>query len=1069
MNHKPIQIIIYILPIIISFPVSFHFYVDDYIVSISNTNKPNTREYTAGTVYERTFNLEFRHFGPFNANYGDVFHFLLYNQKEECLYGLGGYFKINGYYISTNSDNSDNSLFQCLNCTHENQCKGTHDPENTKNYRIIGTGDLNDIEFHYLYTISMPSNFQDLLNRRDVNLGNNIEGNADKFTVNLMLGEEININLYRYFNIVIPNYFIECFNDTTVLGDFNEIIFPVYDDIKIIDGDNLIGSIIDIGNGKKNYNITYKSNPSKINGYIETFEYYSYKSLNVEEYRSSNIGKVKIIVCMINCTECPIDGNELTCSKCNTTYYLSEKECVYECEEQVFLKEPYGYNQKKCITKEECYQKGYKIEISDEIPYECIQNCKTDYYNSYDGKECVKCNLENQYINGKSCDDHCYSDFLYLNDGTNICSKICDINFFKSENEISQYICIETCPDHHPYHIKSFNQKECLKECPDIYYNNEETKECLTYEECIDMGFYVNKKKNCTRTCLGTCEYLDDSINQCECTKEEISNILPMELLEIGKIINGKGFYAEVYDTKNIPEFNDNTSSLNISNCEKILRENNNISEEEKLYIVKYDYENEDYLSLNYEIYYNNQKLELLDCSNTEFTVNFKTNDDINIELHQVFFENGIDLFNSDDKFFTDICTVPNIKNNSDITLKDRQKYFYLLEKYNLDESNCRYNNFNSENKRIYFNCFQNNNINNIKQTHRNNHLFQKSRNWFENFLYKNNYNNIMVFKCFNLFSNLKDNLFNLGFWFMLSIFCCQIIAIIYYFCREKVRFNKNLSKIFKHIDKEIPRLNHFKKAKFERYYSSNYRIDINEDTRFDNAFILDKSIYDYKKIFFVPYNIALYYSEKKLCKDFSIIYKMKNLLLSIYNHIYIFELLNVKLSKFLFDISILFLINAFCFNDNVVSIKFMNGKIPLKIQFKKTIISVVVNTFLNYFFFKFFNFSILNLIINENNFSRIFYFNVFKRLIKKIKCKIFYFHFIQLIFTILIWIYLTLYCFVYNNTQWDWFKQAWISYFEKFIINFFFLLFVSILRIISLQKKIKWCYNIYLYLISEY
>jgi hypothetical protein len=326
-----------------------------------------------------------------------------------------------------------------------------------------------------------------------------------------------------------------------------------------------------------------------------------------------------------------------------------------------------------------------------------------------------------------------------------------------------------------------------------------------------------------------------------------------------------------------------------------------------------------------------------------------------------------------------------------------------------------------------------------------------------------------MVFKCLNLFSNLKDNLFNLGFWFMLSIFCCQIIAIIYYFCREKVRFNKNLSKIFKHIDKEIPRLNHFKKTKFERYYSSNYRININEDTRFDNAFILDKSIYDYKKIFFVPYNIALYYSEKKLCKDFSIIYKMKNLLLSIYNHIYIFELLNVKLSKFLFDISILFLINAFCFNDNVVSIKFMNGKIPLKLQFKKTIISLVVNTFLNYFFFKFFNFSIVNLIINENNFSLIFYFNVFKRLIKKIKCKIFYFHFIQLIFTILIWIYLTLYCFVYYNTQWDWFKQAWISYFEKYIINFFFLLFVSILRIISLQKKIKWCYNIYLYLISEY
>ena len=73
------------------------------------------------------------------------------------------------------------------------------------------------------------------------------------------------------------------------------------------------------------------------------------------------------------------------------------------------------------------------------------------------------------------------------------------------------------------------------------------------------------------------------------------------------------------------------------------------------------------------------------------------------------------------------------------------------------------------------------------------------------------------------------------------------------------------------------------------------------------------------------------------------------------------------------------------------------------------------------------------------------------------------------MIFTLLLWIYLTLYCFAYNNTQWDWFKQAWFSYIEVYILEFLFLLFISILRIIGLRHKIKYCYNTYLYLIWKF
>ena len=1080
MNPLLFPIIILLLKLIIPFPVSFHLYADDYIVTIKNKNQPDSTSFTIPDVSSlKEWFRGLRKYGPFEANYGDEFQVILYNQATGCLYGLGGYMEVDGYQVSTNSD-TNLMYFTCTNCTvpRDTSCPGNNKIQDSEGYRIIGDGDDNGIENYYEYIITIPPSLSHILEVRNETVNYVIQYDADNITIEFLLGEEKMIELSTYIKMIVNNYFLSDFDDKVILGDKANIQYELFDQIELYDEQNLIGLLTDVSSvssGKKNYNVTYKSNSNKIEGYIESFQYYSNKTLveNENYVKSSYNGTITLKVCMLNCTNCPIVGDELVCYKCNTSYYLSKKQCVYECEGQVFLRESYVDNSKLCITKDKCNEKGYKVEMSDNLPRECIQQCNVNYpYTSKDNTECVKCNKQGEYINGDICDTHCQSDndYKYLNNGTNICSKTCDMNYHLSENEIFERVCVDKCEGDYPYHIQYSDPDECVKECPDPYYTLEEKKECLTEEDCIGIGYYGNKKKKCTKTCLGTCEYLDDKIDECECTKEEISNILPEELLDVGKIIKGIGFYAEVYDSKEIPELNDKTSSLNISNCEKILREKNKIPDDEKLYIVKYDYENEDYLSFDYEIYYNNKKLNLSYCKDIELTTNIKISDDVNVELHSQFSENGIDLFNAKDNFFTDICTVSNIKNNSDITLKDRQKYFYLLEKYNLDESNCNYNSYNSTNKRISFDCNQNNDINTIKSTDRDNIVFpEKKRNWFENFLFKKNYNNILVFKCFNLFSNLKKNIFNLGFWFMLSVFLCQIISILFYFLKEKMRFNRNLEKIFKYIDNKIPKLDNYKKSKFERFYSKQYRVDTNEDSRFDNAFIVDKSIYDYKKIFFVPYNIALYYSEKKLCKDFCIIYKMKNIFLSIFNHISIFDLLNVNLSNILLHISVLFSINAFSINDDVVSNKFMTGKIPFKVHFKKWNISILFNSLICYFLLRLFNFSIVNLIINENNFSHFFYFEIFKSLYKKVKCKIFFFHFTQMIFTLLLWIYLTLYCFAYNNTQWDWFKQAWFSYIEVYILEFLFLLFISILRIIGLRHKIKYCYNTYLYLIWKF
>ena len=212
------QMIIILIIKTLSFPVYFHLYADDYIISIQNLNpKYSNIKYEILKSQEK-WKKGIRHFGPFFADYGDQFEVILFNVEHLCLYGIGGYMDVDGYKISTNSD-KDLSLWKCRNCTNQNECNGTHNNLDAEGYRIFGFGDKNDIQFNYSFIIYIPQNFEEIKQKLDEKFDYEIQYTSDNFTEELFLGEEREICLSKHINMLLINHFLVSIGNSNTLGN----------------------------------------------------------------------------------------------------------------------------------------------------------------------------------------------------------------------------------------------------------------------------------------------------------------------------------------------------------------------------------------------------------------------------------------------------------------------------------------------------------------------------------------------------------------------------------------------------------------------------------------------------------------------------------------------------------------------------------------------------------------------------------------------------------------------------------------------------------------------------------
>ena len=156
-----------------------------------------------------------------------------------------------------------------------------------------------------------------------------------------------------------------------------------------------------------------------------------------------------------------------------------------------------------------------------------------------------------------------------------------------------------------------------------------------------------------------------------------------------------------------ISDLSINMPLINFQNCYKKIQEFYNITQE--LIIAIVDHLEQNNPNTSYSIYHpiSGEKLDAATiCKNETISVieNLSINkDDPEYELKMSLINQKINIYNSDDLFFNDICFYFNNSKKRDIALSDRIKYLY--QNTNKCDNGCKQIDFNLKTQQAQCDC----------------------------------------------------------------------------------------------------------------------------------------------------------------------------------------------------------------------------------------------------------------------------------------------------------------------------------------------------------------------------
>jgi len=560
--------------------------------------------------------------------------------------------------------------------------------------------------------------------------------------------------------------------------------------------------------------------------------------------------------CDSSCSSCS-GGTYSDCITCNTGYYLnSNNQCIFQC----------GENCKSCNTEDinECYScnDGYGLKdnkcVSSDTEYEGY------YYDEVLG----------QYL---QCDSSCNTCYGVTEDNCLTCSN--------SEYVILEGKCYSKDAEVEGYYYNSTTSsfKKCYKTCKTC--NGSSSDNCLS---CYDNYYLYNNQ----------CNYYTGNI---EDYYNDVNTLLAIVISQLSEysnntILYGDNYTVEIYNTSDesiyISESNSNVSTVDLGDCEYILKSAYEIEDNETLTIILVQYlqEGESVYSIDYYVYYDNEQLDLSLCNSVNITTSsplIVSNDDYN--LIQSISSYGYDPFDTSDQFYNDICSLYSSSNSTDVTIEDRKSDFYL--NLSLCEENCVYSSYNTTTNKVSCDCSYNttnttSKIEDLSLSNIKNFVKNAVSEGFKNVV-KNS--NIFVVKCYKKLFCKDGILYNYGSWIMLIfIFINIILAIIF----SKNGITPLLSHINRYLTKYENRENNnsnppYKNNKDSKNNVYEYSYDIEEKesnihiNKNNNDIISNSSSYNHNSDNFSITNTnntnENYDSESSDYDKYSIKFKLKN------------------------------------------------------------------------------------------------------------------------------------------------------------------------------------------------
>ena len=536
----------------------------------------------------------------------------------------------------------------------------------------------------------------------------------------------------------------------------------------------------------------------------------------------------------------------------------------------------------------------------------------------------------------------------------------------------------------------------------------------------------------------------------------------------------------------------ENISTIDLGECENILKKQYNIDENETLLIFKIDYFLEGLKTpfIKYEIFHPKTKesLDMKYCK--DYTI--KMNIPVTIDEDEVF------KYDPSSDYYNDKCFLYTSEHGTDMTLYDRKNEFNK-NNMSLCTIGCEFDGYNSKTKKAICECQVESNITLS--------LFLQSIINNENIIHKfidiKETANLGVIECYKLLFKKEGLIKNIGSYILIFIILIFIVScFIFYFkdseyirntianvikinkenCKIKKNFNgkKTIKKkniINDNLDsKKFKKRKKAKKAKKKKKTKKKSNLEASEEPM--NNVLNNQKLFENKNMMitdnyynenqnnnisqkFTDYELNSMIYKKALINDkrtyvlyyFSLL-RTKHLIIFCFYPINDYNSKVIKVILFFFSFALYYIINALFFNDSTMHKIYENfGIYNIIYQINKISYSLIISSAIIEII-KYFSLSQKNIIMikNEEDIE-----NLDKIGENELKCiykKIFIFYFISFLFLFFFWFYIGCFCAVYINTQIFLIKDTLISFGMSLLYPIFINLIPGILRIPALKNN---------------
>ena len=702
--------------------------------------------------------------------------------------------------------------------------------------------------------------------------------------------------------------------------------------------------------------------------------------------------------------------------------------------------------------------------------------------------------FEIKLFNYTNCNENC-SYYYYFNDSNSLNIYYCTNNY--------------SCPREYPILLK--DKRQCIK-------NN--------IRNIIQEIFSYEKNETNERDTEEEIKYYDKII-------EQIESIFTSENYDTSNLDNGKDetiktekmtiTFTTTQNQKN--NINNNITTIELGECETLLKKYYNISDDELLYIKKIDV-NQEGMKISkteYDVY-----SKLSGASFINLNLSVCKNSKISLSVPIIITEN-IDILNSSSGYYNDICYTAKSDSGTDISLNDRKNEFIKGNKTVCQEG-CIFVEYNYNTQKANCSCKVKGSSSSIANMNIN------INKLYENFINTKNLMNFKLMICYKILFSKNGIIYNILFFSIIPIIIFHLLTIIIFYKFQKFLINEKINDIsygiqnldlVKENDKkeikknkkkkkkkktirkntkiinqniintinnienniQIPALNdNYDKLKLEEIQNlpikkrktivhkeeneekmkkkSSIISMINENIKNEEIITKCKKIMEYndEEINTLDYELALKYDKRTYCQYYTSLLKTK--------HIFIYTFYNnndynskiIKYDLFFINFAIFYTVNALFFNDDTMHKIYVDqGSYNFIYQLPQIICSSLISGVLNALF-KF-------LALSQSNILNLKKIKVKSDLDKKIndlnnklEIKWISFFIISFILLLFFWYYLSAFGAIYRYTQIHLIKDTLISFGLSLIYPFGIYLLPGLFRIPSLSNinnKKSYCYKI--------